>query len=108
MFLGTPHNGSSAMETQSRLLQSIAAAQWEIEDGALMTLREGNETLVEVVRTFTKHMTVRMPKPRIICIYEEKRTELQRTIGEDGGPKVWTITQQHQPISFAFAKVQHY
>jgi hypothetical protein len=88
LFLGTPHRGTGeALHSQGRVYQAVVRAQYETQEHILQTLEPGNDTLVDVVNTFTRSVNVILPKIEIFCFYEQKPTAVGRVV-EDNDIKV--------------------
>lgn len=100
LFLGTPHGGMRGLAGQ--LLWDICAAKYDIEEGVLQSLTEGNELLLNVVRNFAKFVVKKTPQPRVFCFYEQKKSAIRRVIGDRDGEKVRVV----QPIFISCLRYQ--
>ena len=75
VFMGTPHRGTGkSLHSQGQIYQAIVSAKLHAEDSILKTLEEGNETLVDVVREFTRLVNVPSSKVKIFCFFEQRPT----------------------------------
>lgn len=85
IFLGTPHRGTGrALHSQGQIYQAIVSrAQCETQEGILKTLEEGNETLVDVVREFTRLVNVGSRKMDIFCFFEQQSTIVGKIVRDD-------------------------
>ncbi|EWC44427.1 hypothetical protein DRE_06795 [Drechslerella stenobrocha 248] len=84
LFIGTPHQGTgAALHSQGSIYQAIAADNLPTEEGILRTLEGGNETLVDVVREFTRLAGLQPPPVNIYCFYEQKSTIVGKIVRDD-------------------------
>jgi hypothetical protein len=83
VFMGTPHRGTGkALQTQGQLYKAIVAANLDVEDSILLTLEEGNETLVDVVNEFTR-LIHGQPPVKIFSFFEQKSTAVGAIVNDD-------------------------
>jgi hypothetical protein len=83
IFMGTPHRGTgSALHTQGQIYKAIVSANYNVEDNALRNLDGGNETLVDIVREFTRLITL-PPPVQIFCFVEQRPTVVGKIVNDD-------------------------
>jgi hypothetical protein len=83
IFIGTPHRGTGkALHSQGQIYQAIVSANLETQEGILHTLEEGNETLVDVVREFTRLISFQPSPVNIFCFFELKSTAVGAIVGD--------------------------
>ncbi|KAF3932609.1 hypothetical protein ABW20_dc0110310 [Dactylellina cionopaga] len=63
--------------------EAIAASNLTTEEGILRVLEEGNETLVDVVREFTRLVNIKPSPVNIFCFFEQKSTIIGKIVGDD-------------------------
>ncbi|KAF3913606.1 hypothetical protein ABW20_dc0102989 [Dactylellina cionopaga] len=84
IFIGTPHQGAGkSLHSQGQIYQAIAANNMQTEAGILRTLEEGNETLVDVVREFTRHVNLKPPPVNVFCFFEQKSTIVGKIVKDN-------------------------
>ncbi|KAF3921277.1 hypothetical protein ABW21_db0206946 [Orbilia brochopaga] len=84
VFIGTPHQGAgSALSSQGSIYQAIVAHELPTEEGILRILEEGNETLVDVVREFTRLVNLKPPPVNLYCFFEQRSTIVGKIVRDD-------------------------
>ncbi|KAJ6258603.1 hypothetical protein Dda_6650 [Drechslerella dactyloides] len=84
VFIGTPHQGAgSALHSQGQIYQAIAAHELPTEEGILHNLEHENETLVDIVREFTRLVNLRPPPVNLFCFFEQKSTIVGKIVKDD-------------------------
>jgi hypothetical protein len=84
VFMGTPHRGTgTSLHSQGQIYQAVLAGGFHVEDQILKTLEEGNETLVDVVREFTRLINIPPLKMNVFCFFEKKPTAVGEIIKDD-------------------------
>ncbi|KAK6346638.1 hypothetical protein TWF696_006758 [Orbilia brochopaga] len=83
VFIGTPHRGAGgALSPRGRISQAMAAKGLWIEERILKTLEEGNETLVDVVREYTRLINLKSSSIQVYCFFEMKQTVVGKIVGD--------------------------
>ncbi|KAJ6256869.1 NACHT-domain-containing protein [Drechslerella dactyloides] len=83
VFIGTPHRGAGgALSPRGRISQAIAAKGLLIEESILETLEEGNETLVDVVKEYTRLINLKSSSIEVYCFFEMKQTVVGKIVGD--------------------------
>ncbi|KAK6522467.1 hypothetical protein TWF281_003028 [Arthrobotrys megalospora] len=84
IFIGTPHQGTgNALHSQGKIYQAIAATNMRTEEGILRVLEDGNETLVDVVREFTRLVNLKPAPCNIFCFFEQKSTTVGKIVKDN-------------------------
>jgi len=83
IFIGTPHQGAGkALHSQGQIYKAVAT-EWRAEPGILRVLEEGNETLVDVVREFTRLVNLKSHPVNIFCFFEKISTKVGMIVNDD-------------------------
>lgn len=78
IFLGTPHQGSTAQPLGELITKCALAIGFPAEGALLEVLRTDSEALHELVHQFTA--VVRQQSIPVKCFFEQRKTELGRRI----------------------------
>ena len=81
LFLGTPFQGSSTLQSQGVLFEMIVRKQHQVQDNIIHTLAYNNDLLVS-----TDINTRRSAAPVLFCFYEQKATNAGAIIKENMKP----------------------
>ncbi|KAK6337892.1 hypothetical protein TWF696_001370 [Orbilia brochopaga] len=84
VFIGTPHQGAgAALSSQGQIYQAIAAHELPTEHDILQILEKSNETLVDIVREFTRLVNLRPPPVNLYCFFEQKSTIVGKIVKDN-------------------------
>lgn len=88
VFFGTPFRGANeVLRSHAKLLEYAERIHQEVYHENYQTFDPGNDALLNVVEDFLE-ATGDGFKPKTICFYEKKRTDVGRFLGRKGQDEV--------------------
>ncbi|ROV88121.1 hypothetical protein VMCG_10440 [Cytospora schulzeri] len=88
LFLGTPFQGSVALQSQGKLFDIIVRTQHHVQENIIHTLAYNNDELVATVFNFTRDINIRRSAaPELFCFYEQRATNVGAIVGMETTPE---------------------
>ncbi|KXJ85652.1 hypothetical protein Micbo1qcDRAFT_127656 [Microdochium bolleyi] len=114
IFLATPFQGlesQAGFHPQGQVYAMIVAADVEMQDNVFQSISRDNDTLIDTVTTFTRHLELEERRPMVFCFFEQKPSPVGRVIGATGLPKQFMVGQQASTLGnyqYAGLMVNHF